>query len=179
MKNLLYNFLQLQIYSMSDPLISNCIVPFSLTKRNDLGVAYANVYLIAQPPLKNVPQFVNTGSSIFFNKFSRLASIAWLTANELTFLKGGNFRVQFSINYSLNFGNVQISLYVNNIPVVGTYGTIINISGGSQITGEFTLKFNTGDVIQLVNTSGSFVISQTGPLGQILANLTVTEVSNP
>ena len=162
---------------MASALTSNCIVPFSLLKRNDTGQGYANIYLIVQQPNKNIPQYVNSNSTILFNKFSKLASIAWLKADELTFLKSGTFRVQFFINYSLNYSNIQIGLYVNGIEVGGTYGSTTNLTfSSSQINGEFTLKITVGDVIKLVNKSGTFVISQTGPLNQILASMTVTEI---
>ncbi len=159
-------------------LTSNCIVPFSLLKRNDVGQGYANVYLIVQQPQKYVPQYVNPESSIYFNKFGKLASIAWMKADELTFLKNGTFRVQFFINSALNYSNVQIALYVNGLQFDGTYGSITNTTySGSQINGEFTLKVEVGDVIKLVNKYGSFIISQTGPIGQILASMTVTEIN--
>lgn len=158
-------------------LTSNCIVPFNLIKRNDIGTAYANVILMTFPGAKYIPQFVNTGASINFNQYSKLSSIAWLTANELTFLKNGNFRIQFSINYTSTFGNVQITLYVNGLPMIGTFGTTSNLTfNGGQINGEFTAKLLINDKIRLVNTSGSFVITSTGLNNQVLASWTVTEI---
>jgi hypothetical protein len=161
-------------------LTSNCIVPFNLTKRNDLGTAYANITLMTSTGAKYIPQYVNTGSSIYFNQYNKLASIAWLTANELTFLKNGTFRIQFFINYTSTYGNIQITLYVNGIPLVGTYGTTSNLTfNGGQINGEFTVKLSANDKIQLINTSsGSFVISPTGNNNQVLASWTVTEIGS-
>ena len=162
---------------MSSALTSNCIVPFNLTKRNDIGKAYANVFLGTSPNAKNLPQFVNVGSSIKFNQYSKLASIAWLTTDELTFLKNGNFRVQFFINYTSTFGNILITLYVNNLPLMQTYGTTSNVTfNGGQINGEFTVKLSINDKIKLVNTQGPFLIQQTGNNTQVLANWTVTEI---
>jgi hypothetical protein len=159
-------------------ITSNCIVPFNLVKRNDIGEAYANVYLEAYSNPKYLPQYVQTGSSVNFNKFSRLASIAWLTADELTFLKNGNFRIQFSINYTANYGNIQLALYINNMQFMGTYGIVSNVTfNGGKISGEFTVKLIIGDKIKLVNIASPFVISANGLSNQILANLTVTEVS--
>lgn len=160
-------------------LTSNCIVPFSLTKRNDIGVGYANIYLETSLGAKYIPQYIQPNTSIYFNKFSKLASIAWLTGNELTFLKNGNFRIQFAINYTSQYGNVQTTLYVNDIPLTSTYGVITNMTPNvSQLNGEFTVRLLIGDTIKLVNTSGSYTIQSTGQINQILANLTVTEINN-
>lgn len=160
-------------------LTSNCIVPFSLTKRNDIGTAYANVFLMTYPNAKNLPQFVNTNSSIKFNQYSKLASISWLTTDELTFLKNGSFRVQFFINYMSSYGNIQITLYVNGLPLMQTYGTTTNVTfNGGQVNGEFTVKLAIDDKIKLVNTSAPFLIQQTGNNNQVLASWTVTEVDN-
>lgn len=160
-------------------LTSNCIVPFSLVKRNDLGTAYANINLVASPGARYIPQYVNNGMSIYFNQFSKLASVAWITANTLTFLKNGTFRIQFFINYISTFGNIQITLYVNGLPLTATYGTTSNLTfNGGQVNGEFTLKLSTSDKIQLVNTSGSFVIGATGQNNQVMASVTVTEIGD-
>jgi hypothetical protein len=162
---------------MSSALTSNCIVPFNLTKRNDIGTGYANVFLGTSQNAKNIPQFVGTGSSIKFNQYSKLASIAWLTTDELTFLKNGSFRIQFFINYTSTYGNILITLYVNNLPVAQTYGTTSNVTfNGGQVNGEFTVKLAINDKIKLVNTQGPFLLQQTGNNTQVLANWTVTEI---
>ena len=161
-------------------LTSNCVVPFSLTKRNDIGVAYANVYLSASPVPKYIPQFVNVGSSVLFNKFTKLASIAWLKPDELTFLQNGSFRVQFFINFTNNFGKLQLALFVNGLQVAQTFGTVGGTTfNGGQVNGEFTVKVSIGDVIRLVNVGSLFVVAGTGIDTQVLANLTVTEITMP
>ena len=154
---------------------TNGLEPFVLIKRNDAGIAYANIYLIASVNAKNIPQFVNIGSTIKFNKFSKLASIAWLTSDTLTMLKDGFFRVQFFIDYSFNTGPIQIALNVNGLQMVGTYGTVSNIvATGGQVNGEFNVKLKNGDSIQLVSVNQTFTIS-TNTVDQILAIITVTE----
>jgi hypothetical protein len=154
-------------------LTSNCIVPFSLTKRNDLGNAYANINLIASTNAKYVPQIINNNSSINFNQYTKLLSIAWLTSNTLTFLKNGTFRIQFFINYTALVGTLKIALYVNGNPITGTFDTTIT---EGQINGEFTVKLLTSDKIQLINIGDSFTITPV-QINQILANITVTEIN--
>jgi hypothetical protein len=160
-------------------LTSNCIVPFSLTKRNDIGTGYANVFLGNYPNPKNLPQYVDVGASIKFNQYTKLASIAWLTTDELTFLKNGTFRVQFFINYSSTYGNILIGLYVNGLPIAQTYGTTSNVTfNGGQVNGEFTVKLSINDKIKLINVQAPFLLQPTGSNNQVLASWTVTEIGD-
>lgn len=162
-------FCDIIVYKMA--LLSNCIDPFVLIKRNDIGVGYANIQLISNG--KFVPQHISQGMSIKFNKHTKLSSIAWLSPDELTFLKNGYFRIQFFMIFAPGSSQIQISLHVNDIPVLGTFG----VQTMTTISGEFSARLSINDRIKLVVSSSFMTIMGGTSPEQIMANLTVTEIS--
>lgn len=153
------------------------IVPpceFVLKKHNELGKAFAHVYLLSVH--NNNQQIVIPGAPIKFSNYSKLASIAWLTKDELTFLKAGTFKIEFSMNYANNASNAQVALFLNGVPMIGTFGTSSPlISGVSRLSGTYVLKLNVNDKIKLVGVSNAFTIKSAGPNDEIIATWIVTE----
>lgn len=149
---------------------------FTLTKRNDVGKAYAYVFLysMAQPIMS---QIVMPGSSIKFNNHGRLASIAWLSTDELTMLKDGLFEVEFNINYQANSKPVQVELYVNGIGVGVAFGSESGTTAGTKrIVGKYNLKLYKNDKLKLIGKTNSFTIRPAGTSNEIMATWTVKEV---
>ena len=149
---------------------------FTLIKRNDAGKAYAYVFLysLSQPVMT---QIVNPGSSIKFNNHGRLASIAWLSTDELTVLKDGLFEVDFSVNYQVNNKNVQVELFVNGQGVGVAFGSESpGFSGISKITGKYNLRLYKNDKLKLVGKTNQFIIRPAGLGNEIMSYITVKEI---
>ena len=154
---------------------------FTLIKRNDIGKAYAYVFLysMSQPV---TTQIVNPGSSIKFNNHGRLASIAWLNSDELTMLKDGLFEIEFSINYQLNNKNVQVELYINGTGVGVAFGSDngnsfnYGNSGIGKINGKYNLRLYKNDKLKLVGKSNQFIIKPAGFGSEIISYITVNEI---
>ena len=151
--------------------VSSCL---TLIKHNELAPAFAHIYLLS--PRGSVQQLITNGASIRFNKFSKLAGIAWPAADELVFLRTGTFKVEFSLNYGNNNNNAQVALYLNNVPMIGAFGTSSPlITGVGRLSGTYVLRFNINDRIKLVGISNPFTIKSAGPHDEIIATLIVTE----
>lgn len=152
---------------------------FTLIKRNDIGNAFANVYLLSITSQGGLQQTVQKGASIRFNGHGKLASVSWQTADTLTMLKGGLFRIDFIINYTTPLNsNAQVALFVNEENVGGAFGSNNTLpTGVKQLTGTYTLRLNTNDIIQLRCVGNTFTIRQAGPTDEIIASLTLTEIN--
>ena len=165
---------------MTTPFPTTC--DFTLIKRNDIGEAYAYVFLYSlQQPITT--QTVVPGNSIKFNNHGRLASIAWLKSDELTMLKDGIFQLDFSINYIPNNKNVQVELYVNGVGVGVAFGNAA--PGGmmpgcsypiAKINGTYNLRLYKNDKLKLVGKTNTFTIAPAGSMNEIMATFIVTEV---
>ena len=152
-------------------MTSSCL---TLIKHNELGPAFAHIYLLS--PQGSVQQVVTNGRSIRFSNFSKLAGISWLTRDELVFLRSGTFKVTFSLNYGNNNNAAQVALYLNNVPMIGAFGTTSPlVAGVGRITGTYVLKFNVNDRIKIVGIANTFTIRSTGINDEIIATMTVTE----
>ncbi|QKF94585.1 hypothetical protein QKU48_gp1127 [Fadolivirus algeromassiliense] len=151
---------------------------FALTKRNDLGKAFANIYLLSVPSQGGITQTVPKNATIKFNGHGKLSSVAWLTSDTLTMLKNGTFKIDFIINYTTPANsNAQVALFVNDENVGGAFGSSnILPSGVKQLSGSYTLKLSKDDYIQLKSVGNTFIIRQAGPTNEFLVNLTLTEI---
>ena len=151
---------------------------FKLTKRNDVGKAYANIYLLSLSTNNGMQQIISNGTAIQFNGYSKLASISWQTRDELTLLKSGTFKIDFIVNYvSAITSNIQVSLFLNGESIGGSFGSnIMLVNGVKQLTGTYTLKLNKDDKLQLKGLGPTFTIKKTGTGDEIIANLTVSEI---
>ena len=147
---------------------------FTLKKHNELGPAFAHVYLLS--PGGMIQQNVAAGVSIKFSNFSKLAGIAWLTKDELTFLRASTYKIEFSLNYGYNGHSTQVALFLNGVPMIGSFGTSNPLATGvGRLNGAYVLKLNVNDKIKLVGISNPFTIKSVGPHDEIIATLTVTE----
>ena len=146
----------------------------TLIKHSELGPAFAYVYLLSMQG--NVQQTIAPGISIKFSDHGKLGGIAWPTRDELVFLRSGTFKVTFSVNYANNNNSAQIALYLNNVPMIGSFGTSSPLTTGvGRISGTYVLKFNVNDRIKLVGISNSFIIKSAGINDEIIATLTISE----
>jgi|LakMenEpi03Aug12_release.lakeMendotaPanAssembly.Ray.scaffolds.fasta_scaffold270378_2 hypothetical protein len=153
-------------------------IPSCLTikKRNDLGNAIAFVYFLSPNTISPITQSVNNGDAIKFNKYGKLAGIAWPTQTELKFLKSGTFKIEFAMNYANNNQPIQVALFLNNVQLIGAFGTSNPLTlGVSMLSGSYLIKLNANDVIKIVNVSNQFLIRSAGSADEIIAHLTVTE----
>jgi len=146
---------------------------FTLTKRNDLGKAYANIYLLSSAGQQIVP----TGTAIKFNGFSKLASIS-LSNNFLVLLKDGTFKIDFIVNYvTKNNTNAQVALFINGQNAGGAFGSSTIFSNGvRQLVGSYTMQLVINDTLQLKCIGPTFTIKNGGVKNEIIANFIVSEI---
>ena len=69
---------------------------FTLIKRNELGKAFGNVYLLS---IGGSQQTVNSGFAVRFNNYDKLSGIAWLTQDTITIIKNATYKIDFTFNY--------------------------------------------------------------------------------
>ena len=145
---------------------------FVLTKRNDLGKGYGNVYLLST---LGSQQTVISGNPVKFNNYSKLSGVSWLTQSELTIINDGTYEINFTLNY-LNIPDIQVALFVNGNAMIGGFGQSSPLlSGTRQLVGSYVLKLATGDKLKLINIGSNFVLKPSSLENEIIANLIVSE----
>ena len=145
---------------------------FTLIKRNELGKAFGNVYLLS---IGGSQQTVNSGFAVRFNNYDKLSGIAWLTQDTITIIKNATYKIDFTLNY-VNQPNIEVAIFVNGNAMIGSFGLSTPlIFGTSQLSGTYVLKLNKNDKVRLVNIGNTFVLKSSSLDDEIIATMVISE----